>query len=523
MRKVEQKPLSFSTTMRNPARMALFITCIKEFEGQVLTSEIIRKIVKKVIKNKLYKPMYINKDLNLKRIYEDENITFSDLELDQIIDNSPQEHKEAGFEKGWDSRFDTWYKLCKEFGFIYYKMNTSIEISQSGYMLCDAYNEITESSNEKIQNIFLNALMKYQTNNPFRKNANKNVPIPLLLNVLNLLKLDKDENGVGIHCKELPFFTCWHNNNAHELYLYIKKFRKDFGYSSSDEIIYEKALGLLNSTNKTRFKMNQILKEGIDDLIRKLRITGIFSLRGMGKFIDINKFEEDKIKYIIKNYSTYNIYDDEYSFYKYMGNIDSNIVKLKQNELYDISYIRNKALLNFSNKYSFKEINEEILHLSNNTPSKDEFLKLIEQPTRLEFLISVALVKNYPNYIVKPNYCIDDEGNPTFTAKGGIGDIEIYDENNDVLVEVTLMKSRQQATNEIPSITRHLKQKRQKSSKNNVFSLFIAPILHEDTIYMCEFSKFKYFLDIIPYTIKNFIHNLPKTKHINEFLSIYEN
>lgn len=520
MRKIEQKPLSFSTTIRNPERIALFVTCIKEFNGQTLTSELINKIVKKVIKNKLYKPMYINKNLNLKKIYENENLTFNDLQIDEIINNSPQEHKEAGFKKGWDSRFDTWYKLCKEFGFIYYKMDSPIEISQSGYMLCDAYNNPTENSNEKIQNIFLNALMKYQTNNPFRRNANKNAPIPLLLNVLNLLKNDKEENGAGIHRKELPFFTCWHNNNPQELYSYIKKFRKDFGYSSSDEIIYEKALELLNSKNKTRFKMNQILKESIDDLIRKLRITGIFSLRGMGKFIDINKLEEDKINYIIKNYSTYNIYDDEYSFYKYMGSIDSNIIEIKQNEFYDISDIRSKALLNFSNKYSFKEINEEILHLSNNTPSKDEFLKLVEQPTRLEFLISVALVKNYPNYTIKPNYCIDDEGNPTFTAKGGIADIEIYDENNDVLVEVTLIKSRQQATNEIPSITRHLREKKERSSKENVFSLFIAPILHEDTIYMCEFSKFKYFLDIIPYTIKTFISNLPKTKNINEFLNI---
>jgi len=69
---------------------------------------------------------------------------------------------------------------------------------------------------------------------------------------------------------------------------------------------------------------------------------------------------------------------------------------------------------------------------------------------------------------------VDDEGNPTFTARGGVADIEVYDTNMDSLVEVTLMKNRQQATNEIPAITRHLKEQREKSNKEEVFSIFIS-------------------------------------------------
>lgn len=36
-REKEYKPLSFSTTMRNPARIADFLNCILPFEGQILT------------------------------------------------------------------------------------------------------------------------------------------------------------------------------------------------------------------------------------------------------------------------------------------------------------------------------------------------------------------------------------------------------------------------------------------------------------------------------------------------------
>ncbi len=267
--------------MRNPERIAEFVNCIKDFEGQILTESIIMRIVKNVIKNKLYKPMSITKDNNLNAIYLDENLYFSDSQLNKIIENSPQNHKEAGFPKGWASRFDTWYKLCKEFGFVYYEMDRRIEISSSGHMLCDAYLDTSGNSGEKIQKIFLNALVKYQTDNPFRRNANSNAPIPLLLNVLKLL--NEDENSSGIYRKELPFLTCWDNNDYKGLYDFIISFRKKYGFKASDEIVYEECLKLLESENRKRFKMFQIIKEGVDDLIRKLRITGMFSLRGMGR------------------------------------------------------------------------------------------------------------------------------------------------------------------------------------------------------------------------------------------------
>lgn len=39
-RAAEYKPLSFSTTMRNPTRIAGFLNCILPFEGKILTNEI---------------------------------------------------------------------------------------------------------------------------------------------------------------------------------------------------------------------------------------------------------------------------------------------------------------------------------------------------------------------------------------------------------------------------------------------------------------------------------------------------
>ena len=71
-RNAEYKPLSFSTTMRNPARIADFLKCILPYEGQTLTNEIIMSVAASLIKKKLYKPMYIGRTPRLKSILNEE-------------------------------------------------------------------------------------------------------------------------------------------------------------------------------------------------------------------------------------------------------------------------------------------------------------------------------------------------------------------------------------------------------------------------------------------------------------------
>ena len=306
-RMAEYKPLSFSTTMRNPERIVEFLNCILPFEGKILTNEIIHEVTVNLISKKLYfTQKYEMKIPEYKAIYADENARFTREQVEDIIKNSPQNHKEAGFEKGWPSRFDTWYKLPMEFGFIYYEMDKPIEISTTGHMLIDALNE-NPKNDEKIRNVFLNALMKYQTNNPFRKNANANAALPLLLKVIKLLKEDQDENDAGVFRKELSLLICWPDNDAEAVYAKIKEIRHKYGYTYGDEVIYEICLKLLNATSeqKNRFKINQITGEAVDEFIRKMRITGVVSLRGNGRFLDFNSFEINKIDYILDNYYTY--------------------------------------------------------------------------------------------------------------------------------------------------------------------------------------------------------------------------
>ena len=518
-RQVEYKPLSFSTTMRNPARIADFLNCILPYEGHILTNEIINNVATLLIKKKLYKPIYINRTPNLKEVLNEER-EFSDKEVSEIIRNSPQNHKEAGFEKGWPSRFDTWYKLPMEFGFVFYKMNSPIEISTTGHMLIDAHNE-NPVNDEKIKNVFLNALTKYQTNNPFRKNANDNSPLVLLLQLIKLLKEDPEENDAGIFRSELSLLICWPNRNASELYRKIKELRRQYGFTYGDEIIYDICLDLLGATDgqRNRFKISQITGEAVDEFIRKMRITGIVSLRGNGRFIDFNFFENEKITYILDNYSEYDTYETKEEFFRYIGTIDTNIVSQTQhiNET-AVADVRTITLNEWAVQYSKEDIFNELRIVCGRGESRNPVLRIIDKPTRLEFLTSIALKQNFEGLNVQPNYHVDDEGLPTFTASGGIADIECFDTDCNSLVEVTLMCARNQATNEMPAITRHLREAVDQFPNITMFSMLVAPTIHSDTEYMAAFSKHQYNIDILTFNLSEFIEQINRCSRIIELL-----
>lgn len=429
------------------------------------------------------------------------------MQIQEIIDNSPQDHKEAGFDWGWDSRFDTFYKLPMEFGFCFYAMNKPLKISKTGHLLIDAVNE---NDDVKIANIFLNCMMKYQRNNPFRSVLNANVPLLLLLNTMRLLK---DKIGDSkIYILEIPFFLCWRNDDFNALCEYILEFRKlnpSFYYAR--EIIYERCLELLNSNNTIRFKISQICDEAVDEYIRKMRITGIISLRGNGRFLDFNTFELPKIKYVIANYSNLKNFADKEAYFAYMGEIDSLILEIQEiSEPSNQNMLKLQTLQRFALAYSKEQIYQELRILtSKRLSSTDEVFRFIPEPTRFEFLTAIALKQNFNTLEVLPNYSIDDEGLPKCHASGNMPDIVCVDCVSKSIIEVSLICGRGQVNNELLPITRHLKNliesNQNQASQSLYFALFIAPKIFEDSKVYVEFIKFKEGLEIRNFDILEFI------------------
>lgn len=517
MAKSKAKPLSFSTTIRNPERIPNFLRCILPFEGKILTSEIIHEVIKNVIREKEYIPLYVTRTTNLKQILLNNDISFSDQQLEEIILNSPQKHKEKGFNYGWDSRFDTWYKMIKEFGFIKYSMGEKISVTSTGHMLVDAFMEEPVNS-KKIHMVFLNALMRYQTNNPLRKNANENAPLPLLLQVIQYLHEDPNENDAGLERHELPIMICWRDNNALAAYKYIKQMRKKAGFNYSDEFVYEKCLELLGTDNRNYIKIGKICRESVDEYIRKMRMSGLLSLRGNGRFLDINRFEKNTVQYVIRHYSSYPKFTTENEYIDYMGTIDSNILQIETIQQADFSDIRKRKLYEYASEKTKEFVKNELSIVSERKESHDSVLKFISAPTRLEFLTSVALVQHFKGLDVNPNYAVDDEGLPTFTAGGGLADIECYDSDYDSYFEVSLMCGKSdQVYSEILPISRHLQEIKVKKRQES-FSVFVAPVIHKDTIEAAEWQEKKYNIDILTLSINEFLTAIANNERVSSLL-----
>lgn len=519
MAESKAKPLSFSTTIRNPERIPSFLKCILPYEGKVLTSKIIHEIVKNVIREKEYTPVCVSRRPDLKAVFKDEDRTYDEKQLEIIIEMSPQNHKEAGFEAGWDSRFDTWYKMIKEFGFIKYEMGEPIVITQTGHMLVDAYME-KPSNDRKIQLVYLNALMKYQTNNPLRKNLNENAPLPLLLRVIKYFHDDSEENDAGLARHELPILICWGNNDAYEVYQYIKEIRKEVGFACSDEYIYERCLEILKSDNRKYLKIEKICHEAVDEYIRKMRMTGLLSLRGNGRFLDINSFEKELAEYVMNNYMNYPKFKSSNDYIDYMGVVDKQILQIEVHLTTDFSDIRKKTLYRYAAEMSKENVKKELQIVCDKKESKDNILKYINAPTRLEFLTSIALVQSYEGLDVNPNYAVDDEGLPTYTASGGVADIECYDDDYDSYFEVTLMCGRaEQVNNEIIPISRHLREAKA-DRRLESFAVFIAPVIHSDTREAAEWQNMKYKVDILSFSVDEFLAAIEKSNKASQLLTI---
>ncbi len=515
MAKCEYKPLLFTTTVRNPERYKQIISILLKYDGQILTNEVIDKVIFDLVCSKIYAPRAASQTPELKAKLIDEDERFTAEETRWIINNSPQNHKEAGFDKGWPSRFDTFYKMAMELGFVYYKMGEPIRVSEAGIKLAKAIEPEYAHLEEQA---FLNAFTKYQRKNPLRRVLNDNKPLILLLQTIKGLKELYGNECAGISTLEIPLIICWKNNDASSLVNLIKSTRDKFAFTPSENYIYELCKVELGATteDEKRFKISNIMRELPDEFIRKMRLTGLFSLRGQGRFLDFNTLELAKINYVLENYSADSQdFDTAENYFNYMKEIDPNLMSMEAVEIADISE-RDRLFMRWVNHFEMSTLTEELsIVCSSRATSKNEILKYISEPLRLEFLTALSLQKAFTDIKVVANYNIDDEGMPTRFAPGNGADIVCLDKYGKILFEVTLLTGTQQNIREMPAIERHLNEAIINTPDS--FSVLLCPRVHPDTKRYAEFVKYKDNLDISVLDILQYVEKIVSFHSIREF------
>ncbi len=268
--------------------------------------------------------------------------------------------------------------------------------------------------------------------------------------------------------------------------------------------------------------MSQVINEAVDEYIRKMRITGLISLRGNGKFIDINTNESNKIDYILQTHEAFkgdylnDTQANRLAFFNYMAIVDSFLVSVTP--ISADESVKSSKLNELANTYTKDFIKQELLITCNKQESKDSFLRLIDKPLRLEFLSAIFLKQHFENLSVIPNYKSDDEGLPVYTASGNKPDIIAMDTKTQSYIEVSLIRDRSQSALEMIPIARHLKELIKNSTDiREKFSVFVAPNIHDDAKEYAEFAQFKDNINICCYAINDFIK---KVENSAEWLQI---
>lgn len=509
----EYKPLLYTTTARNPERLKFFLVILKEFEGQTLTDTLATQIMGRFIQFGLVQPMKRTDAIKAKWPRgEQVAALLTDKEVQWMLENNPQDHKEAGFSKGWPSRFDTYCKILKRLGLAYYEPNAPIFISALGNHLADVLNlEINEDTiswrvehPEYEQDVFLQAFAREQRSNPFVKELNDNIPLILLLQTIQKINADSELSGCGISYKEIPLLLFWKDNNAEELYQRIKQLRTEHGANPSAEVIEDICVNEILKSSFKKFKLHSIVQEYPDEFVRKMRMTGLISFRGAGRYIDINRNEQGKIDYILANYASYQKYTSARDYFNYLSTIDTNL--FSQTTVTATVTDKEQLLVKWTSEFSLQRVTDELLVLCAKTHSQDQILKFLSAPVRLEFLTALAIKLRFPNVHVLPNYRCDDEGLPTSTAGGNQADIECQEGNNGITVEVTMEEGRSQTVMEIWPIARHLTD--YQKTYPNAQCVFVAPSIFADSQKQIDFVKFQDHQVIRPYSIDAFVEFL---------------
>ncbi|MDR1033895.1 MAG: AlwI family type II restriction endonuclease [Bifidobacteriaceae bacterium] len=251
--------------------------------------------------------------------------------------------------------------------------------------------------------------------------------------------------------------------------------------------------------------MSHILKEGLDDYIRKMRATGIISLRDAGNYVDIDSLQSKKADYIIKTYSEMpSSFATDLDYFKYASAKDEELFTI----ISESHTEKGKAQLldRWVDELSHEAVRKELIVLTKVHNSKDELLKLIPAPARLEFLISIYTKQSFPEVTVIPQYSMDDEGLPRSTAAGNVADIKCFENNNAILIEVTMATGRNQTVMEGGPVARHLRNEIAKETANRkVMVQFVAPSIYPDTKEYFRFLKHNDKLNIKTKSVQEYI------------------
>ena len=457
--------MAYEVAVRNPERYKGIIEVLYRYEGCVLDDENILKIYTDLFTSGVVDSISINID------------EMSSSEISQYIRHHLSHKADGSFPEGYQSSFWRYLRTLSELGAIYAQYNEELLIGDVSKALVE--NRITQGEFFALQSLRTNR------KSPYRRVLNDFNFCKYLVNLIKLMPRQRlsyvqfmvslfSENGDVNQMKNI-LQTNRFGNNFDRAYQYIVEHYDRVDYDH-DKVC--KQSSCFNDYGNTVFKT--------------MLLTGYFTVENNGAvlFIGLNEDKmlmfdslcefdfsltdeekEDRLLFFNKLSGFSKFYEDKIKIYRDEGALEES------------DY--NEFLLRIAHDYdlSIERVSSLLIGMCMNPNNRDEFW-FIQRPLKFELYVSLLLYLHYGSkYRIHPNYAIDSNGMPYSPAPGGKGDIEIYGPNQYCLVEVSLLRNRdQQMAFESANLFRHITE----SFYDKKYMAFIAPYIHPDTEFLLQ-------------------------------------
>ncbi len=508
---------SISTTVRNPERLRNFLKVLKFLECRKFNQENQKKYQILLIQNRYYIPNHIPDEF--KDYYQNVELEIPYQVAEEIFNY--QKYKDPAM-RGRQS-----VNPLNKLGFCIARESLeNILITELGNkFLSDEYD---------ISYIFLKSLLKLQFPNPWSYDFSEKdgFDIQPLIATMHLIdKVNtKSKDKKGLTQTEFSIFVP-SLINYDLIEEYTNKILDYRNTNDKNRFIIDFAKEFYKIEEPTKKQINNFFEYG-DNIMRYFRLTKLFKVTtdkfGGNWTINLEPSRKTEIDQILSTFSGKSLKFKEMDEYlKYIKDISlprlpfeeiENLKDISNNLIKNIRFFviennqelndKEKEILNTDfNKYSKNDLNVfieklrklnlnirnryYINYLKNNTAEIENIINSLKnykeikkyEPEKFEKLITDALRILNDEIEIRPNYPVDDNGEPISHASGKKPDIECFYKNYNAICEVTLDTTNFQWIRETQPVMRHLRKFEEKYSEKDNYCLFIAPKIHDDTVY----------------------------------------
>ncbi len=519
-----RRPWSISTTVRNPNRLREFLRVLSTLENKEFNeqNQVLYQVL--LIKNRLYEPNRIPQ--KYKHYYTN---PVQEMPLNVAKEIFEYQDYEDPPMRGRQSA-----NPLNKLGFA---------VARQGYGLVriTPLGRLFLSENVDIGDVFFRSLLKLQFPNPWsnRFTAGSGFNIRPFLAVGHLMmRINESGTRTGMNREEFCIFipTFIDGSRLSEQAQTILDYRS---CGAKDDFVREYLIRFYGTKTLTRQQVNDLYDYG-DNIMRYFRLTRYFKVSAMesplGWSFDIEPTRRTEMDQLLATYDgTAVTFPNLHEYLDYLSDFNrpmlpwedlDNLAEVAASILnsvtslvllsgYSLHPSENRLLTTQLKALDIREmtrylselraLNVKLKQLLAEKELKCNVLRLRQivgvlraqkelkrySPEQFEKLVLESLKIINDEMTIKPNYPVDDDGEPISHAPGNKPDIECYYASFKAICEVTLNSGRLQWVLEGQPVMRHLREFEEANIADKVICVFIAPRIHNDT-YSTFWTAVKY-------------------------------